>query len=398
MRNSYSLETKSDGDDFDEMLETVSKSVGDRTEKKVAKIITDALDPLKKDVLDIQKKMGRPGGMTGGGVVIKTDGTEVSQEKAALHNAISAYVRTGDDSEMKAMSVGNDPSGGYLVIPVMAQAIRERMFDQSPIFRLAHVENIGAGDSWIEPYDFGDFGATWVGETEDRQETPHSNIGELEVPLREIYAKPKITQKLLDDANYDVGAYIERKIGEKFGRMEGIAAVLGNTPKRPRGFLTVPRSFEADGSRDLKALQMVPSGAVSSITLDSLKALQWSLRSPYKRNASWLMNSQTAAQIDYLKDNNGQPLWRSSNTAGAPDTLLGRPVEIDDLAMPNIAANALPIAYGDFKQGYIFVQRPGFRLLKDPYTADPYVFYKCYRRVGGDVRDYDAIKLMVIQV
>ncbi|WP_323688081.1 phage major capsid protein [Rhizobium sp. AN69] len=146
MRNSYSLETKSDGDDFDEMLETVSKSVGDRTEKKVAKIITDALDPLKKDVLDIQKKMGRPGGMTGGGVVIKTDGTEVSQEKAALHNAISAYVRTGDDSEMKAMSVGNDPSGGYLVIPVMAQAIRERMFDQSPIFRLAHVENIGAGD------------------------------------------------------------------------------------------------------------------------------------------------------------------------------------------------------------------------------------------------------------
>lgn len=321
---------------------------------------------------------------------------------AAEHKAMTAFVHSevrdaANCPELKAMSVGSDPDGGYIVMPHRSATMIKRLYDESPLRRLARVETMTTGDAWEEVIDLDEAGSEWVGEHDARPATTTPRIGLLNVPLREAYAQPKVTQKLMDTSYIDVGAWLDGKINDKFARGDALAFVSGNTPARPRGFLTAPTALTGDFTRPFGELQYVKTGAAASFAAanpaDCLRQVMWKLRAPYRRDAAWLMNSNTASLVDQFKDGTGNYIWRAGQTAGAPASLLGYAVEIDE-NMPDVGAGEYPIAFGNWKQGYLVVERPGVKMLRDPFTDKPNVLFYAYRRVGGDVANSDAIKLL----
>ena len=217
----------------------------------------------------------------------------------------------------------------------------------------------------------------------------------------EVYAMPAITQKLLDDADFDVEQWLATQIETEFNRQEGIAFLSGNGTNKPRGLLTYVTGGASTGVHPGGDLTVVNSGnatalgANTSAAIDTLVGFAYGLPAPYRQNASWLMNSQTAAAIAKFKDANGNLIYQQSLIVGQPATLLGRPIEFDE-GMPDIGAGNLSIAFGDFKAGYVINDRMGSRVLRDPYTAKPYVLFYTTKRVGGGVLDPNAIRLLKI--
>jgi HK97 family phage major capsid protein len=364
-------------------LETLSKTFeGYHGEvKSIAATVADLSGRLEQ----IETRAARPGaGATG-----------AKGDAVAEYKALSVFARTGEDRELKAMSIGSDADGGYIVSPAISATMTKKLFDFSPLRRLARVETITTGDAWEEPIDNDEVGATWVGESQSRPATDTPTLGLLRVPVHEIYALQSVTQRLLDDATSNVGAWIENKISDKFARSEGTAFVSGDGVNRPKGLLSYSTSSSADSSRSWGTLQFVNSGGASSITADGLRDLMWAVRAPYRQGSSWLMSSATANSVDKLKDSAGDYLWRDGMTAGAPPSLLGYPVEFSE-DMPAIAASAFPIAFGNFREGYVIVEKAGIRFLRDPFSSKPSVLFYAYRRVGGGVANSEAVKLLKI--
>jgi HK97 family phage major capsid protein len=343
---------------------------------------------LESRLDDVETALARPQRVPG-------DGGFGTGDLAAARKAIGAFVRAGDESGFKNLSVGSDPDGGYITSPVLSNTWTKKIFDASPMRRLARVETITIGDCWEEPVDYSDIGVTWVGERQGRPATDTPQLGNLKVPVNEVYSLQPVTQRLIDDSFIDVGAWLEGKITDKFGRGESEAAVSGDGVLRPKGFLTYPTSSASDATRPYGTLQYVNSGAATAITADALKDMYWTLRAPHRVNASWLMASPTANAIDKLKSGDGSYLFRASMTAGAPPTLLGHPIEFEE-TMPSVSAGAFAIAFEDWTRGYLIVDKAGVRFLRDPFTDKPNVLIYGYRRVGGGVASSDAIKLMKI--
>jgi HK97 family phage major capsid protein len=321
---------------------------------------------------------------------------------AAATKALATFVRKGDETELKAMSVGSDPDGGYLVTPSLSDAMVVKAFDQSPLGRLARRVQIGSGDALEVPIDADDIGAVWVGEATPRPPTDTAQLKLLRIAVHEIYSLQQISQRLLDDARFDVASWVSEKIRDKFARSFGQAFVTGDGVSRPRGLLTYPTSTAGDATRPWGTIQHVNTGhasgfiapTTSASPLDCLIELSHSLRAPYRAGATWLMNRTTAGIVRGLKDGQGRHVWADPAT-GQPATLLGHPVLIDE-EMPNVAAGAFPIAFGDFSQAYLIVERPGMRLLRDPYSSKPHVLLYSYSRVGGSVSNFEAVKLLRI--
>jgi HK97 family phage major capsid protein len=351
----------------------------------ITKTVDDGLKGLSGRLDDVERKANRA----------RLGGGSSPLDEGAQRKALGAFVRTGDEAELKSMLTGSDPDGGYFVVPALSASMTKRLFDLSPMRRLADVQTITVGDAYEEPLDTDEAAATWVGETEARPATTTQKVGVRRVPVQEIYANQPVTQRLLDDSGFDIGGWVEGKIADKFGRAEATAFVNGDGIKRPRGFMNWDTDPAADIARPWTKLQYVVSGNVVAITSDSLRDLYWALRTVHRGNGTWLMSSSTANSVDKLKDGNGDYLWRNGMTPGAPPTLLGRPVEFAE-DMPAVGANAFPIAFGDFKAGYQIVEKTGIRMLRDPFTSKPNVLFYAYRRVGGDVRNSDAIKLMKV--
>lgn len=313
-------------------------------------------------------------------------------------DAVAVFARTGDDSKLKniqaAMSVGSDPDGGYLVLPALSSGMTKKLWDLTPLRRIARVETITAGSEWTEPVDNGESGATWVSEQTARPATSTPQLGELKVPLEEIYGLQPVTQRLVDDAGFDLGSWIEGKLTDKFARTEGSAFVSGNGIGKPRGFLTYPTSTVTDATRAWGTVQYIPSGNATAITADGLKDTVWSLRAPYRQGSKFLMNSNTANAIDKLKaSGSGEYIWRSGMQAGSPPSLLGYEVEFDE-GMPDVAAGSLSITFGNFKLGYVIVDRAGIRFLRDPYSDKPRLLFYGYKRVGGGLANSEAVKFV----
>ena len=240
------------------------------------------------------------------------------------------------------------------------------------------------------------WGSGWVGETAARPETSTPTFDPLTFPHGEIYANPGITQNLLDDADFNLEAWLADEVAEEFGKQEGVAFIAGNGTNKPRGLLTYVEGGASDDHHPGGNLTVVLSGAAAALPgPDGLIDFVYGLSAPYRQNAKWLMNSMTAAAIAKFKDGDGNYLWRETYVAGQPATLLGYAVEIDE-NMPNVAADALPIAFGDFKRGYVINDRQSVRVLRDPYTNKPYVHFYTTKRVGGGVDDPKAIRLMKI--
>jgi len=228
------------------------------------------------------------------------------------------------------------------------------------------------------------------------RKTATPQLALVEIQVGELYANPKLTQAMIDDAMFDAENYISTEIGDEFSDQLAAALFSGNGTNKPKGILAKTITAEADGVRAFGTLQAVESAAAGVVTFDDLKKLKSSLRAKYRTGAAWIMNDTTALALSLIKDGNGDYIWRDAVAEGEPNTLFGFPVEIDENA-PDIAAGAYPVLFGNFQRGYYIVRRTGRRLLRDPFTSKPYVNFYTTERVGGDVVNSECIKLLKIK-
>ena len=290
--------------------------------------------------------------------------------------------------EEKALSVDSDPAGGFLVSPTMSQNVVQRVFDTSPVRQYASIETI-SGDAWEEPVDDDEAAAGWVGERATRSETNTPDLDKLRIPLHEVYAKPKATQKLIDMVA-SVESWLEGKISDKIIRTENTAFVSGNGLLKPRGLT----DYVDDSTSDWNKIKSVASGHATQVTYDGIIDVAADLQAAYMANANYFMNRTTRGAARKVVDGNGNPLWAPGLQVGNPDTLNGRPVVIfEDLANPG--TNAYPILFGDLRQGYYVIDHTqGIRVLRDPYSSKPFVEFYTTKYVGGGIRQGRALRFM----
>ena len=315
-----------------------------------------------------------------------------SGHNSAYGKAFRNYLRKGMDAglealQTKALSVGSDPDGGYLLTPSMSSKIIQAIFETSPMRQICSIETIST-DSLDLIDDHTALAAGWTAETTViSTDTATPTIAKRNIPTHELYAQPKATQKLVDDAAIDVEGWLSGKIADIFGRTQNTAFVAGTGVGQPRGILTY-----ASGT-SWNQIQQVNSGSSGQVTGDALITLFYSLKDAYMRRASFLMNRTTIQQVRLLKSTTSEYIWQPSLVAGSPDTLLGAPVYMAS-DMPIAAANSLSVAVGDFQSAYQIVDRQGISILRDPFTEKPFIKFYATARVGGDVVNFDAIKLM----
>lgn len=310
-------------------------------------------------------------------------------ELKARKDAFNKFLRKGDahftEQEQKALSVVSDPDGGFLVTPEMSSEIVKKIFESSPMRQLASVQTISS-DTLEIIEDLDEAAADWVTEVGSRAESNTPQLKKLIIPVHEQFAKPKATQKILDDAMFNVESWLQEHVQNKFARLEATGFISGNGVGKPKGIL----SYTA--GTGYNEIEQVVTGSAATITADGVLSLSYALKGAYKQGAAFMMKRATVAAVRKLKDSQNQYLWQPGLQAGQPDLLLGFPVyEADD--MEALGANALVMAFGNFKAGYQIVDRFGIRTLRDPFSSKPYVEFYTTKRVGGGVKNFEAIKL-----
>ncbi len=327
------------------------------------------------------------------------------EDEAPHQKAFAAYLRTGEDGDLrgldlegKAMNTAVAGDGGYLVDPETSASIQSVLRGAASIRQIAKVVNVEAS-SFDVLIDSTETGAGWATETADATETSTPTIERITIPLHELSALPKISQRLLDDSAFDIETWLAERVADKFARSEAAAFVNGDGIDKPVGVLTHPTVD--NGSWAWGSLGYVPTGSAGAFNQtspgDGLVNLVYSLGARYRANASFVLNSKTAGIVRQIKDAEGRFLWTDGLAAGEPARLLGYPVLIAE-DMPDIAADSLSIAFGDFGAGYTIAERPDLRILRDPFSAKPHVLFFATKRVGGDVSDFAAIKLLKFSV
>jgi HK97 family phage major capsid protein len=363
------------------------------TTDKLARI-DRALDETKRIVDDLALKAARP---HLGGPAPRTGAS--LQHKAAF----DAYVRKGDasslrDLEAKSLSVGTDADGGYLVPDELERAVNRGVRNVSPIRAIAGIRQVSSS-VYKKPFSITGAEAGWIAETAARPETDSPTLAELAFPTMELYAMPAATSALLDDSAVDINEWIAEEVRDSFAEQEGTAFVTGNGTAKPKGFLDYTKVDNASWSwGNVGFIATGVDGAFPATDPgDKLIDLVYSVKSGYRANGTFVFNRATQAVIRKMKDGDGNYLWQPAAKAGEASTLMGFPVaESED--MPTIATGSYSIAFGDFRRGYLIVDRVGIRILRDPYSAKPYVLFYTTKRVGGGVQDFDAIKLLKFAV
>jgi HK97 family phage major capsid protein len=322
-----------------------------------------------------------------------------SYEAREHKSAFDAYVRRGESAnlralEVKAMSVGSSADGGYTVPFEVEKTIGERLAVISPIRGIAGQRTISA-NVYKKPFMTSGPAVGWVGETADRPQTGSPTLAELQFPAMELYAMPAATATLLEDSAVNIDEWIAGEVEQVFAAQEGTAFVNGDGVNKPKGFLSYTTAAESAWA--WTKLGYIATGAAGAFAatapVDALIDLVYALKAGYRQNGVFVMNRRTQAAVRKLKDAEGQYLWAPPTSAGGRASLLTyQVVEAED--MPDIAANAYAIAFGDFRRGYLVVDRQGVRVLRDPFSAKPYVLFYTTKRVGGGVQDFDAIKLL----
>jgi HK97 family phage major capsid protein len=354
--------------------------------------INRALDEHKRAVDTLVLKSRRPSlGLESGGA----KSVQSFEHKAAFE----AYVRGGAEDglrriEQKALSVGVGADGGYLVPEETEREIGRRLAAASPIRAISGVRQM-SGNVYKKPFAITGAVVGWVGETDSRTQTTSPTLAELEFPAMELYAMPAATATLLDDSAVNIDEWIAQEVETAFATQEGTAFVTGDGDKKPTGFLSYTKVAEASWAwTKIGYILTGVSGAFpASDPSDVLVDVVYALKSGYRQNAQWVMNRKTQSAIRKLKDADGNYIWQPAAIAGGTASLMNFPIaESED--MPDIGANNYAIAFGDFGHGYLIVDRIGVRVLRDPYSAKPYVLFYTTKRVGGGVQDFDAIKLL----
>ena len=305
--------------------------------------------------------------------------------------AFDAYVKRG---ETKALTIGSGPGGGYLVPPQTETEITRLLTLVSPMRSICGIRTVSS-QVYKKPVTITGTTAGWVAETASRPETTSATMDELTFATAELYAMPAATSVFLDDAVVDVGEWIAEEVNAAFAAQETNAFVVGNGTNKPTGFLNETKV--ANASWEWDKLGYVATGEAGAWPDDDqsdvLIDLVYSLKAGYRQNATWLMNRKTQGAVRKFKDADGNYLWHPATTPDGRASLMGFPlVEIED--MPDIATNSFSVAFGDFRRGYLIVDRQGVNVLRDPYSTKPYVLFYTTKRVGGGVQDFDAIKLL----
>ena len=375
----------------DERLSQIEARMGADvvTTEKVERI-NRAVDEAKARLDELTLKAKRP----------QLSGHEEQQPSSREHKqAFESYVRKGEAQgltglEAKAFSVSSNPDGGFLVPPEIETEIGRRVSNFSPIRAISSVRQVSA-PSYRKPFNVAGFATGWVGETAARPETATPALAEIQFPTMELYAMPSATQSLLDDAAVNIDQWIAEEVQLAFAEQEGAAFVNGNGVNRPKGFLDYTKVTDASWSWG--NIGYLPTGVAGNFAAanpsDRLFDLVYSLKAGHRQNAVWVMNRRTQSAIRKIKDTTGNYMWEPAARPDGRATLMGFAVSESE-AMPDIATDSFGLAFGDFGQGYLVVDRVGVRVLRDPYSAKPYVLFYTTKRVGGGVQNFEAIKLM----
>jgi HK97 family phage major capsid protein len=373
----------------DQRLAEIARRAADAvTEDKVERINT----ALTRRLDELALKSARP--------ALALDRAAARTQDAVEHKAaFEAYMRSGESAglralELKAMSVGSNPDGGYVVPVEIEREIGRRLTAISPIRSIAGQREI-SGNVYKKPFMTAGPAVGWVGETDARTQTTSPTLDALSFPAMELYAMPAATATLLEDAAVNIDQWLAAEVEQAFAEQEGAAFVAGDGVNKPKGFLAY--TTVANSSWSWGNIGYIASGAAGAFPAsdpsDVLVDLIYAVKAGYRQNGHFVMNRKTQATVRKFKDSGGNYLWQPPAQAGGRATLMTFPViEAED--MPDIAANALSVAFGDFNRGYLVVDRAGVRVLRDPYSSKPYVLFYTTKRVGGGVQDFDAIKLL----
>ncbi|CUX11155.1 phage major capsid protein [Rhizobium oryzihabitans] len=383
---------------FEAFRDTNDQRLSDIERKMGADVVTrDKLDRIDKALDDNRRIMDD--------LALKKARPALGRKEALSHDAdehkaaFEAYIRRGEegalrDLEAKAFAGSTGADGGFLLPSETDGEIGRRMTAISPIRALATVRQVSTA-VLKKPFSPGGLATGWVSETAARPETTTPKLSELSFPTMELYAMPAATQGLLDDAAVDIEAWIASEVDIAFAEQEAAAFIAGDGVNKPKGFLSytaVANDSWSWGNIGYVATG-VSAGFASAGPMDVLLDAVYGLKAGHRQNGNFLMNRKTQGALRRFKDTTGAYLWHPPAAAGQPASLMGFPVmEAED--MPNVAANSFAIAFGDFRAGYLVVDRTGVRILRDPYSAKPYVLFYTTKRVGGGVQNFEAIKLV----
>lgn len=359
--------------------------------------ITEIEAKIKTRIDDIEAKFNRQG-FAGGDVT-------TNPARAAHREGFNSYFRGGHEAGLRdlqikaALSSGSDTDGGFLVPFELDTNITRIMHKYCSMRQLATVRTIGAAN-YKKIVNLAGNQSGWVGETDSRPNTNTPQLSELDFPAMTLYSNPAATQDMLDDSMIDVESWLADEVGIDFGEKEGAAFITGSGVKQPRGLLAYP--VVANSSYVWGSVGYIPSGAAGALVaspnqVDCLIDLIHSVKRGYRANAKFMMNTTTLGTIRKAKTTYGDYLYVPSIAPDIPSTFMGYQIYEDD-NMPSIAANSLSIAFGDFAQAYVIVDRMGSRVVRDAFTNKPYVQFYTTKRVGGGIQKFEAVKLLKFSV
>lgn len=394
---------------FNAFKEANDKEIADLKKGQADVVQTEKVDRINAEISALKKDVDAANAKAAAAIVGGAGNDNVDPAVAAHSAAFNTWFRKGDravDADMRELEVNakmttqSDPDGGYLVPEETEAGIDRVLGTVSTMRSLARVISIGTS-TYKKLINVGGAGSGWVGEEEARPETDTPTLREIAINAAELYANPAITQTALDDARIDIAAWLADEVSIEFAEQEGAAFVAGNGVNKPRGVLSYTNV--ANASYEWGKLGYVATGAAADFATtsttvaktDALIDLYYALKSGYRNNASWLMSDAVMATVRKFKDADGAYLWAPPTAAAGVATILGKPVYNDD-NMQAVGAGTFPIAFGDFKRGYLIVDRFGVRVLRDPYTNKPFVHFYTTKRVGGGVVNFEAIKLLKI--
>lgn len=332
---------------------------------------------------------------------VKRPGASGSKSVSEHKNAFMQFVRKGKDDglaelQQKALQTTVEADGGYAVPEELDRSIIELLRDESPMRSVCNQITVSTPD-YKRLVNLGGAGSGWVGETAARPATGTPTLAQISAFMGEIYANPQATQTSLDDMFFDAEGWLSAEVAREFAEQEGLAFLTGDGVNKPKGLLAYAMSTDNDAARAFGTLQKVHSGVAGDFTADDLIKLVYTLRKGFRAGASWMMPNTTVFKIRTMKDSEGNYLWRPGLEAGQPSQILGYGItENED--MPEVAADANAIAFGDFRRAYTIVDRIGTRVLRDPYTNKPNVGFYTTKRVGGMLVDSQAVKVLTLSV
>ncbi|MHA3083741.1 phage major capsid protein [Acinetobacter sp. ANC 5383] len=344
------------------------------------------LDKLKDELEKELKSAKRPGA---------TQGKEADEHKTAFYQFMRKGTEDGlSELERKAVQTTTNQDGGFAVPEELDQTLLELLKDESPMRAVCSQLTVGTPD-YKKLVNLGGAGSGWVGETDTRTATGTPTLAQIQAYMGEIYANPQATQASLDDVFFDVENWISTEVAQEFAEKEGQAFLLGDGDKKPKGILSYGLAATVDKDREFGTLQKVLSGTAGNFTGDNLIDLIYATKKGYRNGAVFMMTNLTQAKARKFKDNEGNYLWQPGLQLGQPSTLLGYGIEENE-DMPEVAADSNAVLFGNFKRGYMIVDRMGTRVLRDPYTNKPYVSFYTTKRTGGMLLDSNAIKVLAL--